>query len=145
MQRIARAVCAAFLLIAATAYAHGYAIGELRVHHPWTRATTQDTREAQVFMRIYNHGHVPDRLLSAMSSIASRVELRLAASSTATIEVPPRKSTTLQSNGPHLLLAGLERPLLKGERIILLLRFERSGELRIEVEVQGADSKRSHH
>ncbi len=145
MQRITRIACAGFLLIAAAAYAHGYAIGDVRVQHPWTRATVEPTREAPAFMRIYNQGHLPERLLSATSSIASRVELRAGASPTATIELPPRKSITLESSGPHLLLADLARPLLKGERIILLLRFERSGELRIEVEVQSADSKRSRH
>jgi periplasmic copper chaperone A len=145
MHRITRIACAGFLLIAAAAHAHGYAVGDVRVQHPWIRATVQGTREARAFMRIYNQGHVPERLLSATSSIASRVELRAGASSTATIDLPPRKSITFESSGPHLLFTGLKRPLLKGERIVLVLRFERSGELRIEIEVQSADSKRSRH
>ena len=33
----------------------------------------------------------------------------------------------------------------KGDRIPIVLRFERSGELRIELEVQSADSHRSRH
>jgi copper(I)-binding protein len=73
------------------------------------------------------------------------VELRAGNTPTAAIDLPPRKSITLRPSGPHLLLTALERPLRKGERITLLLRFERSGELHVEVEVQSADSKRSHH
>jgi copper(I)-binding protein len=145
MNRMARIVCTVLFLTATAAHAHGYAIGEVRVQHPWASATAASTREALVFMRIYNQGHAPERLLSATSAVAKCVELRTGASPTASIALPARKSITLEPGGLHLLLADLERPLPKGERFILLLRFERSGELSIEVEVQSADSKRPRH
>jgi len=43
------------------------------------------------------------------------------------------------------LLTGLTRPLLKGDRIPVRLRFERSGETSVEVEVQSAESRRPRH
>jgi copper(I)-binding protein len=37
------------------------------------------------------------------------------------------------------------RPLAKGERVPLMLRFERAGELHVELEVQGLDSRKAYH
>jgi hypothetical protein len=76
---------------------------------------------------------------------AGRVELRAADSPASAIELPAAKVVELKPGGLHLLLMDLERPLLKGERIVLLLRFDRVGDLRIDAEVQSAESKRSRH
>jgi copper(I)-binding protein len=138
-------ILCALLLNAGAAHAHAYAIGDVRVQHPWIRATPVGTRQAAAFMRIYNKGHTAERLISATSPVAGRVELRAADSSASAIALPVGKAVELEPGGLHLLLADLERPLLKGERIVLLLRFERAGDLRIEVEVQSAASKRPRH
>lgn len=145
MWRITPILCAALLLEADAAHAHAYAIGDVRVQHPWTRATTAATRRAAVFMRIHNEGSTPQRLVSATSPIAGRVELRTPKSPLRAIDLPARKAIELEPRGLHLVLEDLDRPLLKGERIVLLLRFDQAGDLRIEVEVQSAESKRPRH
>jgi copper(I)-binding protein len=60
-------------------------------------------------------------------------------------DAPARARLTLQPNGPHLMFIGLKRPFAKGERIPLVLRFEKAGELHVELEVQAPDSRRAHH
>jgi periplasmic copper chaperone A len=43
------------------------------------------------------------------------------------------------------MLVGLKKPLVKGDRLPLTLRFERAGELQVELEVQAADTRKPHH
>jgi copper(I)-binding protein len=43
------------------------------------------------------------------------------------------------------MLVDLARPLKKGERFTMRLRFERSGELEIELEVQELGSRHPRH
>ena len=135
----------ALLLAAGGAVAHNFGTGELRVQHPWTRATPADARQAAAYMRIQNNGRAADRLIAADSLVAGRVELRSAAGPAPAIDLPARKSVRLEPGGVYLLLVDLKRPLLKGERIPILLRFERSGEAHVEVEVQSAESRRPRH
>ena len=50
------------------------------------------------------------------------------------------------STGPaHLMLIDIARPLNKGERFPLMVRFEKAGELELEVEVQEIGARHSRH
>lgn len=60
-------------------------------------------------------------------------------------EMPPRKLFSLKPGGPHLMLVGLKQPFLKGQHIPLVLRFERAGEVRIDLEVQSSGAAKPHH
>jgi copper(I)-binding protein len=43
------------------------------------------------------------------------------------------------------MLVDLVRPLKKGERFAMTLRFERAGELEVQFEVQELGSRQPHH
>lgn len=60
-------------------------------------------------------------------------------------EVPARQRLVLRPGGSHLMIVGLHKPFVKGERVPLTLRFERAGELEIEIEVQAGGSTKPHH
>jgi copper(I)-binding protein len=60
-------------------------------------------------------------------------------------EIPPRGSITLRPGGSHLMLVDLERPLKKGERLPMKLRFERAGEIDVELEVQEQGARHPRH
>jgi copper(I)-binding protein len=138
-------LCLGLLSMATPSRAHGYEAGEIRVQHPWARATSAGARHVAVFMRIRNQGSNPERLVSAASPVAARVELRGATSPVAAIDLPARNTVELVPGGTHLLLLEVGRSIAKGERIALLLRFERLGELSIDVEVQGPHARRPRH
>ena len=137
----------------APAAAHGYGKGELHVRHPWTRATPPGAKVAAGYLEIRNSGKEPDRVLGAFTPVAERVELHVMAREGEVMKmrevenfaVPARQRLTLRPGGPHLMIVGLKKPLAKGERIPLTLRFERAGEVQVEVEVQAADSRKPHH
>jgi hypothetical protein len=52
------------------------------------------------------------------------------------IEIAAGSTTKLEPGGRHLMLFGLSPPLAPAERYEIVLDFERSGEIRAEVEVR---------
>jgi hypothetical protein len=104
-------------------------------------------------LEIRNSAKEPDRLIGASTPAAERVELHVSVREgdvvrmreVESLEVPARERLILRPNGPHLMIVGLGRPFVKGERVPLTLRFEKAGELRIELDVQALGSKKAHH
>jgi copper(I)-binding protein len=155
--RAAAAVVAGACLLSVPAHppasAHGYGKGDLQVRHPWARATPPGARIAAVYLEIRNSGAAPDRVIGAATPVAERVELHVMSVSNGVMkmrerpdfEVPARQRLVLQPGGSHLMIVGIKKPFAKGDRIPLTLRFERAGEVAIELEVQPADSRRPHH
>jgi copper(I)-binding protein len=141
------------VLLAAAAAAHSYGKGDLQVRHPWTRATPPGARVAAGYLEIRNSGKEPDRVIGASTPAAERVEFHVMTldgdimkmRQVKDFEVPARQRLVLRPGGSHLMLVGLKQPLAKGDRIPLTLRFERAGELQIELEVQPLDSRKPHH
>jgi len=133
--------------------AHSHGKGDLQVRHPWTRATPPGAKVAAAYLEIRNAGSEPDRVIGASTPLAERVELHVMTTTDGVMkmrerpdfEVPARQRLVLQPGGSHLMIVGLRKPFTKGDRIPLTLRFERAGELVIELEVQPAGSRRPHH
>jgi copper(I)-binding protein len=152
--RIITVAClAAGVLAPAPVAGHEYKKGELRVGHPWTRATPPAAKVAAGYLTIRNSGKQPDRILGASTPAAERVELHiqiregdvLKMREVRNFEIPAGGRLTLRPGGSHLMLVGLKRPLVKGQTIPLTVRFERAGELHAEVEVQAADTATHSH
>ena len=135
------------------AAAHGYIKGTIEVRHPWTRATPPGAEVAAGYLEIRNTGREPDRVIGASSPAAERVEMHVTASEkgvmkmreVTSFEAPARKRLVMRPDGTHLMIVGLRKPFVKGQRIPLTLRFERAGDVRVEVEVQPGGSKKPHH
>jgi len=122
--------------------------GDLEIDSPWTRAAGANANGAG-FLRITNRGSVPDRLLAAATDAARVVELHthiregevMRMRPVPDIPIPPGQTVVLQPGGLHVMLIGLTRPLVQGERVPLTLRFERAGEVRVELAVQAAGAR----
>jgi len=135
------------------AAAHGYDKGDIQVRHPWARATPPGAKVGAGYLEIRNTGKEPDRLIGAESPAAERVELHIQVREGDIVKMrdvtglvaPARQRLALRPGGSHLMIVGLAKPLVKGDRLPLTLRFERAGELQIELEVQAADSRKGHH
>ena len=146
-------LAALLLLLAVDAQAQGAEKGDLQVRHPWSRATPPGAKVAAGYMEIRNLGSQPDRLLSASTAVAKRVEMHVTRREgevarmrqVQSFEIPARERFALRPGGSHLMLADLVRPLAKGERFAMTLRFERAGEMQIELEVQELGSRDPRH
>jgi copper(I)-binding protein len=118
------------------------------VEQAWARATPPGVDVGAVYLTIVG-GPAADRLTSATTARASMVHLHTIEESGGVakmravegIEVPAGKRVVLAPKGTHIMLMGLGRPLVAGERFSLTVRFEKSGEHTVDVVVQpaGAD------
>jgi copper(I)-binding protein len=141
------------VLAQSAAWAHGYEKGTIAVRHPWSRATPPGATVGVGYLEIRNSGREADRLTGATTPAAEHVELHVTQRDgevakmrkVETVEIPARERFVLRPGGAHLMLVGLRKPLAKGERIPLTLRFAKAGELRVELEVQALDSRKAHH
>jgi len=126
--------------------------GALRIVNPWTRAAGQGMQGGG-FLIIRNTTAQPDRLVSATSPAAGRLELHthirdgdvMRMRPVNDIPVPANGEVTLQPGGLHLMLIGLTRPMEVGQTIPVTLRFERAGEVTIQFAVQGAGARQPAH
>jgi copper(I)-binding protein len=143
------------LLVAASsaAWAHSHEKGDLQIRHPWSRATPPGAKVAAGYLEIRNNGMQADRLLSASTPVAKKVEMHVTehAGEVAKMrqlrafEVPGRERLALEPNGAHLMLVDLVQPLKKGERFPMTLRFERAGEIEVQFEVQEMGARHPRH
>jgi len=117
----------------------------LVVHEPWARAALQG-RTSAAYMTIENTTDTLDRLVAAASPVARVVELHthildggvMRMRPVTAIEVNPGEPAVLRPGGLHIMLIDLARPLRQGETIPLTLRFERAGEVTVQVPVLAA-------
>ncbi len=148
-----RFALAAALLVAVQAFGHTHEKGDIQVRHPWSRATPPGAKVGVGYMEIRNRGSQPDRLLSASTAVAKRVEMHVTQREgevmkmrqVQSFEIPARERYALRPGGSHLMLVDLVQPLEKGGRFTMKLRFERAGELEIELEVQERGSRHPRH
>lgn len=126
--------------------------GDLAVQQPWTRAAGQGATGAG-FLSVSNRGAAADRLLSASSPAARSMELHtmvrdgdvMRMRPVQAIEVPAGQTVTLRPGGLHLMLIGLSQELREGATVPVTLRFERAGEVRVDLSVQAAGAREPAH
>jgi copper(I)-binding protein len=134
------------LCVSTLAYGHGSSKGDLVIDHPYAPPSLANAPNGAAYVRsIRNKGELPDRLLSASTPVAARVELhRMVLDGTVmrmreapAIDLPPNSTTSLRHGGEyHLMLVGLKQALKVDDRFKLTLNFERAGTQPVEVWVQ---------
>jgi len=130
-------VAGALLLAAASG-----AFAQVKVEQPWARPTVEGQMAGGAFLKIQNVGGA-DRLLSASSSAAGMVQLHtmsmegdvMKMREVEAIDLPAGKTVELKPGGLHLMLMGLKSPLKEGSKVPLTLKFEKAGEVKVEVPV----------
>ena len=138
-----------------TPHAHG--AKDLHIEQPWSRATAGNARTGAGYLNIVNPGAQPDRLDAAESPVAGHMELHEMAMVDNVmrmrplergIPVPAAGNVELKPGGLHLMFINLKAPLVQGTKIPVTLRFEKKGEVKIELEVRdiraGAPSGHGH-
>ncbi|MBM3542069.1 MAG: copper chaperone PCu(A)C [Alphaproteobacteria bacterium] len=141
--RALRALAAlSILAVPSLGLAHDFAYGDLRIQHPWARATTIDRSAG--YMAIANSGATADVLLSAESEMAGRIELHMTKTEGGVakmiplerVEIPAKKTISFQPGGMHLMFMGLKRKLAAHEVVPVTLVFERAGRVGVQFVVQ---------
>jgi copper(I)-binding protein len=122
------------------------------VTNAWARATAPGVDVGAAYMTI-DGGAKPDRLVDASTPLAAMVHLHTVEEkdgvakmrAVAAVEVPAGKRVELAPKGTHVMLMGLERPLVAGESFPVTLKFETAGEQTVTVEVRPATDDHSQH
>jgi hypothetical protein len=135
-------------LLALSVHAHGFAVGELFVRHPYTVPSLAGSPNGAVYFKgIKNAGKEADQLLSAKTSVADSVEIHemtmdgevMKMRPLSRIDIPAGAEVSMvkgNPNGYHLMLLGLKQPLKDGDRFPVWLTFKQAGEVKVEVYVQ---------
>ena len=135
-------------IMAITANAHGFELGDLFVRHPYATPSLVGSQNGAVYFKgIKNAGKEADQLLSAKTQVADKVEIHemtmdgdvMKMRPLSSIEIPAGGEVSVAKgnpNGYHLMLLGLKQALKDGDRFPVWLTFKRSGEVKVEVYVQ---------
>lgn len=134
-------------LSASEAAAHEYAVGKLKVEHPWLRAPLDGETRAQLFMVVYNNSDQPDRLIGVKSAAIGAAELHVAPQFAVTADViylPPLKKVTLAPGGSYVQLLDIKKINPVGWGFELTLVFEKAGEVTIDAAIDAPDAQHAH-
>jgi copper(I)-binding protein len=131
-------------LAALAAQAHDFKAGAISIAHPHARATAAGQPAGGGFMKFENRGTVADRLVSVSADVSASVELHtmsmqgdvMRMRQVDAIELPAGQSVELKPGGLHIMFIGLKAPLKAGETFPLTLRFEKAGEVTVQVNVE---------
>ena len=119
------------------------AMAQVTVTDAWTRATAPGAKIAAGYMTIRNAGKTPDKLVSASSPAAEKVEPHITVKEgdifrmreVKGYDIPAGGSFELKPGGAHLMLMNVGAPLKEGDKVPLTLRFERAGEVKTVLQV----------
>ena len=134
----------------ASAPAHDYTAGGLKIGHPWSRATPNGAKVAGGYLSVTNAGTEPDRLTGAALAEAGRAELHTMSMEGSVmkmapveggLEIKPGETVTLKPGGYHLMFLDLKRQLKQGEQVEGVLTFERAGTVPVAFAVEGLAAK----
>jgi periplasmic copper chaperone A len=103
---------------------------------------------AAMYLTVTNHGDGRDALVGASCSCAAQVTLHLTEHDgglakmvdTDRLELEPGASVALDPAGSHLMLEQLDAPLTEGDTVAVVVAFERSPDVTLEVPVVGLAS-----
>jgi copper(I)-binding protein len=141
--------CIALLALVSTSV-----FSQITIENAWSRATAPGAKVGAGYMVLHNKAAAADRLIGASSPAAARVETHVIEKQGEVLRmrevkgyaVPAKGSFELKPGGAHLMLVDIKAPLKEGDRVPLTLKFEKAGEVAVELRVErlGAPASRGH-
>jgi hypothetical protein len=118
--------------------------GELTVTNAWSRTTPPGVTVGVAYFTLRNDTGKSDRLLKISSPVASRVQVHRTEildgvarmREVAVLHVDAGQTLEFAPNGIHVMLMGLKKPLVEGQKFELALQFEVAGPRKVKVEVR---------
>jgi len=133
-------------LIAAPARAEEVKAGDLVITQAWTRATPNGAKIGSGYFTVENKGTTADRLIGVSADVAGKVEVHEMATNNGVmtmrpldkgLTIDPGKTVKLAPGGYHLMMFDLKSPLKQGEAVPVTLEFEKTGKVKVSLDVQG--------
>ena len=139
--------CIALLSLVSTSV-----FSQVTIENAWSRATPPGARVGAGYMVLHNKAAVADRLVGASSPAAARVETHVIEKQGEILRmrevkgyaVPAKGSFELKPGGPHLMLVDIKAPLKEGDRVPVTLKFEKAGEVAVQLRVERLGATPAH-
>jgi copper(I)-binding protein len=127
---------------------------QIEVSGAWVRASGRSMEGGQIgsmqiqpmnsaaYMVLRNRGGTADKLVDVLSDVAEVVELHksemkdgvMTMNPVEFVEVPAGGQVEFKPGSFHVMLVGIKKELIPGDKVTLTLVFERSGEKTVEAE-----------
>jgi len=135
------------LLMASSAWS------QVEIEKPWARATAPGSKIAAGYMIVRNQSASADRLVGATSPAAARVETHVHIKDGEIMrmrevkgyDVPAKGRLELKPGGAHLMFVDIKQPFKEGDRIPVVLSFEKAKEMKVEFHVGRLAAPPAHH
>ena len=133
------------LILAASALAHEYKLGNLEIIHPHARATPPGAPVSGGFMVIKNTGTEPDRLIGGSADFSETFQVHEMKMDgdvmkmreiEGGLEIPAGGEVELVPGGYHVMFIGLKEPMVEGNKHKVTLTFEKAGSIEVEFDVE---------
>ena len=126
-------------------------LAQVRIEDPWARATAPGAKVGAGYLKITSGA--ADRLVGANTPAAERVELHVVVKDgdvmrmreVKAYDIPAKGGFELKPGGAHLMLVELKAPLKEGTKVPVTLRFEKAGEVKVELQVRSLGSSGHRH
>jgi copper(I)-binding protein len=135
----------ACLLAAPCARADDVKAGDLVISQAWSRATPNGAKTGGGYLTIENKGSAPDRLIGCSSDLAGTVQVHEMTVINGVMKmrpldggltIDPGKTVKLAPGGYHLMLMELKGPLKQGDKLPVMLEFEKAGKVQVSLDVE---------
>jgi periplasmic copper chaperone A len=123
---------------------------DIVVKQAWSRATPKGAQVAGGYLTIENHGATVDKLISAATPAAAKIEIHemttldgimIMRAVEGGLAIPPGESVTLAPGGSHLMFIGIAAPFSEGQHIDAALMFEKAGNIDVSFDVGSVGAK----
>ncbi len=133
----------AALLLAACGGSGGTS-SSITVNEAWVNSAPLMGMPGAAYFVIQNNGAAADQLLSVESDIAQTLEMHetkesggiMQMSPVASVPIPAGSQVEFKPGGFHVMLIGLTRELKTGDKVQLMLNFEKAGKVPVTAEVR---------
>ncbi len=126
-------------------FSHAQSSSSISVDKPFSRATPGNSKVGAGYMTITNKGIAADRLVSASSPAAAKVEIHETTMQDGVMKmrelasglsIGAGKTISLAPDGNHLMLMELKAPLKQGDKVPVTLNFEKAGKVDVTLDVR---------
>jgi len=126
-------------------FSHAQSSNSIVIEKPFSRETPGGAKVGAGYMTITNKGNTADRLVSASSPAAGKVEIHEMTMQDGIMKmrelpgglpIAAGKTAALAPGGYHLMLMELKAPLKMGDKVPVTLSFEKAGKVNVTLDVQ---------
>ncbi|KEO54622.1 hypothetical protein SMB34_20755 [Thalassospira permensis NBRC 106175] len=125
---------------------------DIEVRDAWAKASLGKVPNGAAFLTVENTG-MADRIVGVKSDLADKTELHTHIMENNVmkmrpveggIDVPMHGEVLFKPGSYHVMLIGLHKPLVEGEKIDVTLTFEKAGDVPVTIDVMDTMSKGPH-